>query len=122
MSITEANSETILLHNPRCSKSRALKVLLDERGVSYQERRYLEEPLSRAELDVVHKALGRPVGEWTRSREAAFAEAGLEPGASEDELLGAMVAHPVLMERPILLRAGVAKVGRPPEDALSVVD
>ena len=52
-----------LLHNPRCSKSRAAKALLDERKVAYEERRYLDQPLSGAELAVLRKRLGLPARE-----------------------------------------------------------
>jgi hypothetical protein len=50
----------LLLHNPRCSKSRAVRALLEERGVAFRERRYLEQPLNREELDELRRRLGRP--------------------------------------------------------------
>ena len=54
---------TTLLHNPRCTKSRAAKALLDENKVPYEERRYLEQPLSAAELAELRRRLGRPARE-----------------------------------------------------------
>ena len=116
------NDAIVLLHNPRCSKSRATRALLEERGVEFQERRYLDEPLSRAELEDLAKRLGRPVGEWVRRKEAAFSEAGLAADASDDAIFEAMAAHPILMERPILIRGPRAAVGRPPEDVLALLD
>ena len=111
----------VLLHNPRCSKSRAARALLEERGVDFEERRYLEEPLSREELLELRERLGRPVREWVRKGEAAYAEAGLSASADEPALLDAIAAHPILLERPIAIRAGRAIVGRPPEQVLDLL-
>ena len=88
MALPTSEDELLLLHNPRCSKSRAAKALLEERGVHFRERLYLEEPLDRAELAELGDRLGRPIGEWTRRKEAAFADAGLEPDAKADAILG----------------------------------
>ena len=112
----------VLLHNPRCSKSRAARALLEERGVAFEERRYLDAPLSRAELDALRERLGRPAGEWVRRGEGAFAERGLSPDADDDALLDAMAAEPILIERPILVRGARAVVGRPPEKVLELLD
>jgi len=102
-----------LLHNPRCSKSRAAKALLDERDVAYVERRYLDEPLSPAELRELRRRLDRPAREWVRTGEAAYREAGLDAQSTDDALLDAMAAHPILIERPILILGRHAAVGRP---------
>lgn len=115
------DARPVLLHNPRCSKSRAARALLEERGVAFLERRYLEEPLSRSELDALRGALGRPVREWVRSGEAAFAEAGVSLDDGDAALLAAVAEHPILLERPILVRDGRAVVGRPPERVLELL-
>jgi arsenate reductase len=114
--------ESILLHNPRCSKSRAVKAILEERGVAFRERRYLEDPLSRQELDDLALWLGLPAGEWVRSKERAFQETGLDASSDERTILDAMATHPILMERPILVRGRRAIVGRPPEKILELLD
>ena len=111
----------VLLHNPRCSKSRAAHALLEERGVAFEERRYLEEPLSRAELEELSRRLGRPPGEWVRRGEDAYTEAGLDASSEASALLDAMAAHPILMERPIAVHADRAVVGRPPESVLELL-
>ena len=111
----------VLLHNPRCSKSRAAHALLIERGAAFGERRYLEDPLSRAELDELRKRLGRPASDWLRRGEDAYAEAGLAADSSEAAILDAMAAHPILIERPILVRGARAVVGRPPEAILELL-
>lgn len=117
----EPKAEIVLLHNPRCSKSRQALALLQARGVAVRERRYLEEPLTREELALLRRRLGRPPGEWVRRGEAAFAEAGLSAGSSEAEILDAMARHPILIERPIALRGERAVLGRPPEAVLHLL-
>ncbi len=115
-------AELVLLHNPRCSKSRAARALLAERGVAVRERRYLEQPLSPAELAALARRLGRPAREWVRRGEAAFAAAGLGPDSSEADILAALARHPILLERPIAIRGERAVVGRPPEAVLGLLD
>lgn len=112
----------LLLHNPRCSKSRAARSLLQDRGVRFTERRYLEDPLSPDELRDLARRLDRPAGEWVRRQETAFREAGLDAGATDDAVLEAMADHPILMERPILVSGRRAVVGRPPERILDLLD
>ena len=95
--------------------------LLEEKGVAFETRLYLEDPLSSDELADLQGRLGRPVGEWTRTGESAFAEAGLEKGAADQAIFAAMAAHPILMERPILVRGPAARVGRPPDEILELL-
>ena len=111
-----------LLHNPACSKSRAAKALLVERGFPHQERRYLEAPLSREELAELRRRLGLPARDWTRTGEAAFRDAGLGPDSDEPALLDAMARQPILIERPILILPEVAAVGRPVERIAELLD
>jgi len=122
VTLPRSDDELLLLHNPRCSKSRAAKALLEERGVEFVERRYLDEPLDRDELAELGRRLGKPPREWVRSKEAAYAEAGLGSDAADDALLAALAAHPILMERPIAVRGARAVVGRPPEDVLGLLE
>lgn len=102
-------------------ESRAAKSLLEERGVAFIERRYLDEPLSRAELAALHARLRRSPREWLRRGEASYAETGLDDAASDDAILDAMAAHPELIERPILIAGDRAVVGRPPETILELL-
>jgi arsenate reductase len=111
----------VLLHNPRCSKSRAARALLEARGVAFVERRYLEDPLSRGELEDLARRLARPPSEWVRRGEDAYARAGLGASSDASALLDAMAAHPILIERPIAVRGERAVVGRPPERVLELV-
>jgi arsenate reductase len=111
-----------LLHNPKCTKSRAAKALLDERKVAYEERRYLERPLSAAELAELRRRLGRPAHEWVRAGEDAFKAAGLSKDAGDERILAAMAKHPILIERPILILKTTAAVGRPTENIEALLD
>ena len=104
-----------LLHNPRCSKSRQALALLEAAGVAVEVRLYLKAPLDREALDGLRQKLGMPVIDWTRSKEAAFSASGLTQESSDEALLDAMVAHPILMERPIIVDGARALVARPPE-------
>jgi arsenate reductase len=106
-----------LWHNPACSKSRATKEILDRRGVAYEERRYVDRPPTAGELDAVLTALGREPWEIARTGEAVAKELGLA-GWEHDRArwIEAMVEHPILIERPILITDdGRAAIGRPPE-------
>ena len=117
------DSDTVvLLHNPRCSKSRAVRALLEERGTEFEERCYLEDPLSRAELEELHRRLARPPREWVRGGEAAWQETGIGADAEEGPVLDAVAAHPILLERPIVIRGLRAIVGRPPEAVGAFLD
>ena len=84
--------EIVLYHNPRCSKSRGAKALLEEKGVAFVERRYLEDPLSREELADLHVRLGRSPHEWVRKGEDAYREAGLDASVAEERVLDALRA------------------------------
>jgi len=118
MALPAGDDQLLLLHNPRCSKSRAARALLEERGVAFVERRYLEDPLSPAELAELAARLGRPPREWARRGEDAWT---LDDSAGDAEVLAAMAQHPVLIERPILVRGARAVVGRPPERVLELL-
>ncbi len=120
--LPRSDAEIVLLHNPRCSKSRAAKELLEARGVRFAERRYLDEPLSLDELRDLAARVGRPPAEWVRAGEAAYADAGLGAGSDGDAILRAIAAHPALLERPVLVRGRRAVVGRPPERIAALLD
>jgi arsenate reductase len=121
MTLPDSDDTMLLLHNPRCSKSRATLALLEERGATFEVRPYLDDPLTPDELRSLAARLGKPPAEWVRSKEKQFTESGLTAASSEDELIAGIAAHPILMERPILVRGDRAVVGRPPEDVLSLL-
>ncbi len=121
MSLPGPDDGLVLLHNPRCSKSRATHALLEERGVTFVVRQYLDHPLSVEELEELGRRLGRPASEWVRKGEAEYGEAALGQQSGDAELRAAMARHPILMERPILVSAQQAAVGRPPENVLKLL-
>jgi arsenate reductase len=106
-----------LWHNPRCSKSRAAKAILDDRSIAYHERRYLEQPPSVEELGQVLTAMGKQPWEVARLGEDAARELDLRHWPQDrTRWLEAMIANPVLIERPIVVTDdGRAVLGRPPE-------
>ena len=104
-----------LWHNPKCSKSRAAKSLLDERGETYVERRYLDAPPTADELDAVLRAMGREPWDITRMGEDRAGELDLANRAHDrTEWISLLVDNPILIERPILVtNDGRAALGRP---------
>jgi arsenate reductase len=122
VALPTSNDEILLLHNPNCSKSRATLGLLEERGVVFQTRLYLDNPLGKEELAELGQRLGKSALGFTRNKQAEFADAALDSSSSEDEVFAAMAAAPILMERPILIRGSRATIGRPPEDVLLLLD
>jgi len=107
-------------HNPRCSKSRAGLALLEETGAKLHIRKYLEDVPSKEELQAVVAALNLPAVEMVRTGEAIFRELGLSKSDAASILIGAMAAHPILIERPIAIVGDKAAIGRPPENLLSL--
>ncbi len=112
----------IIYHNPRCGKGRAALALLQERNAPLQIVEYLKTPPSRKQLSTLRRQLGLAANEWVRRNEREFREAGLDADSSEDSVLDAMAAHPILIERPIVMRGNRAVVGRPPERVLELLD
>ena len=110
-------ADLTLWHNQRCSKSRGAREILAEAGVEFDERRYLEEPPTAAELDEVLHALGKEPWEIARMGEDVAKDLGLKDLPHDrDRWIELMVANPILIERPILVtKDGRAVVGRPPE-------
>lgn len=110
-----------LYHNPRCSKSRATLELLQENGVEPSVRRYLDEPLSDAEIRTLLKKLDVSPIDMMRTKEPEFKEQGLSKDSDDETLIAAMVNTPKLMERPIAETEAAAAIGRPPENVLELL-
>lgn len=113
---------TTIWHNPRCSKSRQTLALLEEQGVDPVIRRYLEDAPSEAELVEVIDQLGITPWELLRRTEAIFKTLGLNKNSPDGELITAMLQHPILIERPIVVHGNAAAMGRPPEQVMSLFD
>ncbi|MBU2887391.1 arsenate reductase (glutaredoxin) [Gilvimarinus agarilyticus] len=111
-----------LYHNPRCSKSRQALSLLEERSVSPQIIKYLDETPSVSELAEVIKKLGITPRELLRKGEAAYKELNLaDPALSDQHIIQAMQQNPKLIERPIAIVGNKAVIGRPPENVLELL-
>ncbi len=108
-----------LYHNPRCSKSRATLALLQEHGVEPTIVEYLKTPPSAAELTAILAKLAMTPKDLIRRKEAT--EAGVDMDLPADQLIAAMVANPSVIERPIMVTADKARVGRPPESVLEIL-
>lgn len=109
-------------HNPRCGKSRSACKLLEEKGLSPEIVEYLKNPPSRAELADLLLKLGMPAEALVRKGEEVFKSTYKGRSLSADEWLDALAAHPILIERPIVVRGSRAVVGRPPEKVLELFE
>lgn len=114
-------SETLMYHNPRCSKSRRTLELLNERGIDAEIVEYLKTPPDAHMLEHILDLLGMQPRELMRTGEPEYRELGLDdPSLDRRQLIAAMVEHPRLIERPIVVSNGRAALGRPPEDVLEL--
>ena len=116
-------SNTITIyHNPRCSKSRATLALLEENNTQANVVEYLKTPPSADQLNDILNMLGLEPRELMRTHEQEYKDAGLDDDTlTREQLIAAMVKHPKLIERPIVIKDGKAKIGRPPESVLDIL-
>ena len=111
--------ETIkIYHNPRCSKSRQALELLQAYAKTHtiEVVEYLKNPPSKKELKYIVDALQISAKELIRTNEAEYRSSPLGSNATETEYLEKMLAHPKIIERPIILLKDKAVIGRPPEN------
>lgn len=114
-------SKAIIYHNPRCSKSREALQLLNESGCSFDVVEYLKEIPSKEEIAKLVQQLGIPPQALIRTGEAIYKEQFKGKQLSDDQWIEAMAEHPVLIERPIVVRDGKAVIGRPPTQILDIL-
>ncbi|WP_455814013.1 arsenate reductase (glutaredoxin) [Pseudomonas graminis] len=116
-------SEVQIYHNPRCSKSRETLALLTSRGITPEVILYLETPPDVATLKTLLQQLGfTSARQLMRTKEEQYKATGLDDATlSEAQLLAALVAEPKLIERPIVVAGGKARIGRPPEQVLEII-
>ena len=117
-----AKSEVVIYHNPACSTSRKVLGMIREAGVEPRVVEYLKTPPSRAELvDLLH-LMGLTPRQLLRRRGTPFEDLGLgDPAKSDDALIDAILAHPMLMERPVVVGPRGARLCRPPERVQEVL-
>lgn len=115
-------SDIIIYHNPACGTSRNTLALIRESGVEPQVIEYLKTPPTRETLRELVDRMGIPVRGLLRDKETAFAELGLaDPSLDDDALLDAMAAHPILINRPIVVSPQGVRLCRPSESVLDLL-
>ncbi|MDA0651911.1 MAG: arsenate reductase (glutaredoxin) [Proteobacteria bacterium] len=115
-----------IYHNPRCSKSRATLKILEEKGIQPVIIEYLQTPPDAATLDGFLGKLGMEPRDLMRKGEAPYKELNLADETAHDSwdraaLIAAMVANPILIERPIVVNGEKIALGRPPENVLGIL-
>ncbi|MCJ8169285.1 arsenate reductase (glutaredoxin) [Atopomonas sediminilitoris] len=115
-------SDLLLLHNPRCSKSRGALEILQQHNIEPTIVRYLDEPLDAKAIAALLIKLGISPRELLRTGEEAYKNLNLaDPSVSDAALIAAMTEHPKLIERPIFIAGDRAVIGRPPERVLELL-
>ncbi|ALS98439.1 arsenate reductase (glutaredoxin) [Lacimicrobium alkaliphilum] len=114
-------SQIQILHNPRCSKSRQTLALLEDQGIQPEVIQYLKTPLDQQQLVNLQQKLGfDSVRQMMRVKESLYKSLNLAQ-ATEQQLIEAMAENPVLLERPVVINANKARIGRPPEQVLEIL-
>mgnify|MGYP002780794748 FL=1 len=112
-----------IYHNPACGTSRNTLALIRATGLEPEVIHYLETPPSREELVALIQRLGIGPRALLREKGTPFAELGLgDPSLTDDDLVDAMMAHPILINRPIVVGPKGVRLCRPSEEVLSVLD
>jgi arsenate reductase len=115
-------ADVTIYHNPRCGTSRTTLELMRKKGIEPRVIEYLKTPPSAKELDDILKLLSMEPRELMRTKEPEYAKYKLDaPKLTRAELIAAMVKHPVLIQRPIVLTKGKAALGRPPENVEKIL-
>jgi arsenate reductase len=111
-----------IYHNPKCSNSRNALALIREHGHEPEVILYLETQLTRQELNAIIQATGGSTRTLMRHKETVYSELNLDhPSLSEDALVDAVLAHPILMNRPIVVTSKGTRLCRPPELVLEIL-
>ncbi len=112
----------VILHNPRCSKSRQTLALLEEQGKKPEIIEYLKTPPSQEQLANICDMLNMAPRDLIRTKEAEYKESGLDNMTlSDQQVLALMVENPKVIERPVVINGDKAAVGRPPENVLAIL-
>lgn len=115
-------SEITIYHNPQCGTSRNTLALIREAGFEPKVIEYLKTPPSRATLSDLIKRMGGGVRPLLREKGTPYAELGLDDAElPEAKLIDAMIAHPILINRPIVVTARGVRLCRPPEKVLEIL-
>lgn len=107
-----------IFHNPRCSTSRNTLAYLRDKDIDPEIVQYLKDTPTAEELRELFDQLGVPVHAGIRTKEAEYKELGLSPDTPENELIDAIVSHPKLLQRPIVVTDKGSRIARPTIDAI----
>lgn len=114
---------TTIYHNPKCGTSRNTLALIRNAGIEPTVIEYLKTPLNKQELQVLIEQIGKPVREIMRAKEAQYTELQLDdPKWSDEHLIECMVAHPILLNRPIVQTGLGTRLCRPSEEVLDILE
>ena len=113
---TDSMSSFTIYHNPRCTKSRLTLARLEEQGVHPEVIEYLKTPPTAAELTRIVEKLGIEPEQLVRKTEDVYKNRYAGKKLTARQWIEAMVEHPILIERPIVIRGNRAVIGRPPEN------
>jgi arsenate reductase (glutaredoxin) len=114
-------AEITILHNPKCGKSRAALALIEAHGETPRIVEYLKAPPTRTELKAILEKLGMRPEQLLRKGEEVYKTKYAGKTLSDAQWIDAMVEHPILIERPIVIRGNRAVLGRPPESVNSLL-
>lgn len=114
-------TQPTIWHNPRCSKSRQTLQLLQDKGFDPVIVDYVNAAPSKAEIIATLDLLDIEAVALMRTGDTRFKEAGLTKMDTPDDLVEAMIAQPILIERPAVIHNGKAALGRPPEAVLDIL-
>ena len=111
-----------IYHNPKCGTSRNTLAMIRNSGIEPEVIEYLKTPPDRATLQALIAAMGQPVIDTVRAKEAVFTELQLgAPGVTDEQLIDAMLAHPILINRPIVVTPLGTRLCRPSEVVLDLL-
>lgn len=110
-----------IYHNPKCSKSRQTLALLEQKGATPQIVEYLKTGLSERTVTELVAKLGGDARLLLRVKESAYEQQGLSGQSTTRNIIAAIVAAPILLERPIVVHGERAAIGRPPEAVLEIL-
>ena len=114
--------DTIIYHNPACGTSRNTLALIRAAGIEPTVIEYLKTPPSRDTIRALARATGQPLRALIREKGTPYADLGLsDPGLGDDRLLDALAAHPVLLNRPVVVTPLGARICRPAETVLALL-
>ena len=117
-----AKSEVVIYHNPACTTSRKVLGMIRDAGVQPRVVEYLKTPPNRSELLDLLRRMNMKPRELLRRRGTPYDELGLaDPAKTDDALIDAILAHPILMERPVVVTAKGVRLCRPAEKVMELL-